>query len=71
MANSDVDFHAPKVVSEGVSIPFIFEVLLMAEIPNNHLGCIKPRIFHGIFTISNGEFTGFQPSTVCLTESYT
>ena len=45
---------------------FIFEVLLMAEILH-HLGCINPFFFHGIFTISNGEFTGFQPSTgTCL-----
>ena len=36
-------------------------LLLMEEIPNNHLGCIKPVVNNGIFTISTDA--GFQPST--------
>ena len=34
-------------------------LLLMEEIPNNHLGCVFNPVNNGIFTISTGEFTGF------------
>ena len=29
-------------------------------------GCIRPVVNKGIFTMSTGEFTGFFPSTLCL-----
>ena len=38
------------------------EILLMAEIPNNHLGCCVNLVNNGIFTLSTGA--GFIPSTV-------
>ena len=44
---------------EGLS-SFQFEVLLMAEIPNNHLVCKNPRN-NGRSYLSTGA--GFQPST--------
>ena len=40
-----------------------FAILLMAEIPNNHLGCIKPLFIVGQTTNLNW-LAGFQPSTV-------
>ena len=40
-------------------------ILLMEEIPNNHLGCIKPVVNNGINYQSQLVNAGFQPSTVC------
>ena len=41
-------------------------VLLMAEIPNNHLGCMKPQKQRDKLPTSTGA--GFQPSTVLMGE---
>ena len=43
------------------------DILLMEEIPNNHLGCIKP-VNNGINYLSTGA--GFQPSTVFHQDLY-
>ena len=39
-------------------------ILLMAEIPNNHLRCMKPVVNNGINYQPQLVIAGFQPSTV-------
>ena len=44
-----------------INVGMIGMILLMSEIPNNHLGCLNP-VNDGINYLSTGG--GFQPSTV-------
>ena len=53
----------PKL-GENITPPKFNLILLMEEIPNNHLTCIKPCKWWDIYQIN--WLAGFLPSTVCF-----
>ena len=57
-------WFATKITSWELRILKLMLLLLMKEIPNNHLGCIKPVVNNGINYQPQLVNAGFLPSTV-------
>jgi len=70
VAEVDLKMGALHEISVGKGFPNMFccskvELLLMEEIPNNHLGCKKPWKYWGRLPTSTGESWISEPSRIC------